>query len=192
MYDAILIPTDGRREMVHVADQAMALAELCKATLHVLHVVDERAYLTVPDDARSVVRDRLEEDGRSAIESIAARAEERGIQIHRELRWGDPAAEILGYAVEADVSLVVMGTHGRTGYERYLLGSVAEKVVRVSPIPVLTVGVGELDEKREEILGTGDRLAPSAEEVEQGNAEVGNLPAVSDDATSDAGSDTDT
>lgn len=169
----------------------MDLAELCEATLHVLHVVDERAYLTVPDDARAVVRDRLEEDGRAAIESLAVRAEERGIKLHRELRWGDPAAEILAYAVEADVSLVVMGTHGRTGYERYLLGSVAEKVVRVSPIPVLTVGVGELDEKREEILGTGDRLAPSDDDAEQGHADDGDLPAVSDDAASDAGSDAD-
>lgn len=57
------------------------------------------------------------------------------------------------------MDLIVMGTHGRTGYERYLLGSVAEKVVRIAPIPVLTIAVGETDQQAEDILRapTADR-----------------------------------
>jgi len=56
-------------------------------------------------------------------------------------------------AVENDVDLVVMGTRGKTGFERYLLGSVAEKVVRVSPVPVVTVHAGDHEELRREIEG---------------------------------------
>lgn len=146
MYSSILLPTDGSQEMVTVIEQGIDLARLCNATLHTLYVVDERAYLTVPDDARDRVRDTLEADGESAIRVIQERAAEAGIDVIRDIRWGDPSAQILEYAVEEDIDLIVMGTHGRTGYERYLLGSVAEKVVRIAPVPVLTVAIGDIDE----------------------------------------------
>lgn len=152
MYGSILVPTDGSQEMALVVDQATELASVCSATLHVLHVVDERAYLSVPDDARDRVRETLLADAESFTKAVADRALDAGIEVEREVRWGDPAPSILSYAVENDIELIVMGTHGRTGYERYLLGSVAEKVVRVAPMPVLTVAVGDTDERRREIL----------------------------------------
>lgn len=152
MYSSILLPTDGSQEMAAVVDQALELASKCEATLHVLHVVDERAYYSVPEDARDRVRETLREDAESFTRSIASRALEAGLDIVREIRWGDPAPGILSYATENDVELIVMGTHGRTGYERYLLGSVTEKVVRTAPMPVLAIAVGETDEQRREIL----------------------------------------
>ncbi|MDL5360358.1 universal stress protein [Halalkalicoccus sp. NIPERK01] len=154
MYDSILLPTDGSQRMNAVVEQAVGLASLCDARLHVLHVVDERAYLSVPDDARDRVRETLTEDGNAATKSAAERAVERDLEVVRELRWGDPAAAILSYAVENGVDVIVMGTHGRSGYERYLLGSVAERVVRTAPIPVLTVAVGDTEEQTAAILGT--------------------------------------
>lgn len=152
MYDSILIPTDGSQEMEAVTEQGIGLAERCRAKVHALHVVDERAYLTVPDDMRERVRRTLEEDGDIATGAVAERARAAELDVVRELRRGDPSAAIITYALENDVDLIVMGTHGRTGYERYLLGSVAEKVVRASPIPVLTVFVGEIDQKMADIL----------------------------------------
>lgn len=152
MYDSILVPTDGSQEMTPVVDQVIELASLGGATLHVLHVVDERAYLSVPDDARDRVRDTLLADAESFTKTVANRALDAGLTVEREVRWGDPAPSILSYAVENDIELIVMGTHGRTGYDRYLLGSVAEKVVRVAPMPVLTIAVGDTDERRREIL----------------------------------------
>lgn len=143
MYTEILVPTDGSRGMKHVTDHALALAELCGATVHVLYVVDETAYAAVPGDTRERVREALEGDGESATKAIAERAFERDIDVTREVRWGDPAVAIVAYAIENDVDLVVMGTRGKTGFERYLLGSVAEKVVRVSPVPVVTVHAGD-------------------------------------------------
>lgn len=151
MYGDILVPTDGRGGMERVTDHALALAELCGATVHVLYVVDETAYATVPDDARERVREALEGDGQSATKAISERALERDLDVRREIRWGNPAVAIVAYAVENDVDLVVMGTRGKTGFERYLLGSVAEKVVRVSPIPVVTVHTGDREELRREL-----------------------------------------
>jgi nucleotide-binding universal stress UspA family protein len=156
MYSRILVPTDGSDGMDRVTEHALGLAELCEATVHVLYIVEEAAYASVPDDARERVREALEGDGRSATKTVAERALERGVPVEREIRWGDPAATIVAYAVENDVDLVVMGTRGKTGFERYLLGSVAEKVVRVSPIPVVTVHTGDreaLVTELEELVG---------------------------------------
>lgn len=155
MYGSILVPTDGSQEMAAVVDQAIELASLCDAEVHVLHVVDERAYLSVPDDVRDTVQETLREDGESFTKSVASKAIAADLDVVRELRWGDPAAAIISYAVENEVNVIVMGTHGRTGYERYLLGSVAEKVVRIAPIPVLTIAVGDVEDQRREILSAG-------------------------------------
>jgi nucleotide-binding universal stress UspA family protein len=143
VYDDILIPTDGSEEMAAVADHGLAMAEAFDATVHALYVVDHRAYATIPDDSRDRVRDALESDGHAATRAIAERAIDADVDAVREVRWGNPPAAILAYAAENEVDLIVMGTHGRTGYERYLLGSVAEKVVRAATVPVLAVFVGE-------------------------------------------------
>lgn len=152
MYESILVPTDGSQEMSAVVNQAIELASLCDSTLHVLHVVDERAYHSVPEEAREQVRETLSEDAESFTKSAAERAIAAGLEVVREVRWGDPAPAILSYAAENGIELVVMGTHGRTGYERYLLGSVAEKVVRMAPMPVLAIAVGDTDAQRRDIL----------------------------------------
>jgi nucleotide-binding universal stress UspA family protein len=145
MYNEVLIPTDGSRGMKYVTEHALALAEVCEATVHILYVVDKTAYATIPDETRERVREALEGDGQSATKSIAEQAFDRDLSVHQEIRWGDPTVAIISYAVENDIDLIVMGTRGKTGFERYLLGSVAEKVVRVSPIPVLTVHAGDRD-----------------------------------------------
>lgn len=167
MYESILLPTDGSRDMGPVIDQAVDLASLCNASIHALHVVDERAYLSVPDDARDRVRETLESDGNSFTKSVAEQALTAGIDIKRELRWGDPAPAILSYAVENDIDLIMMGTHGRIGYERYLLGSVAEKVVRISPVPVLTIAVGDTENQKHEILKTPTTDPPITEDTNE-------------------------
>lgn len=151
MFDSILLPTDGSQEMEAVVARGIELAALCDATIHAIHVVDERAYLTVPDDARDQVQDALKEDAKMAVREVSDTAADAGVDVTESIRWGDPSASILSYAVDNDIDLIVMGTHGRTGYERYLLGSVAEKVMRVSPMPVLTIGVGDTEETMEKI-----------------------------------------
>lgn len=145
MYSNILVPTDGSADMEQVAEHALGIAESNGATVHALYVVDETAYSTVPDDVRESVRDALTGDGEGATKAIAERVLEAGLESRREIRWGDPAAAIIAYAVENDIDLIVMGTRGKTEFERYMLGSVAEKVVRASPIPILTVHIGDTE-----------------------------------------------
>ncbi|WP_423999392.1 universal stress protein [Haloarcula salina] len=146
MYESVLIPTDGSADMDAVAEHGVALAVQFGAEVHALHVVDDRAYGSVPDDVKQRVEETLTADGEDATKAVAQRALDAGLDATREVRWGNPPAGIVAYATENDVGLVVMGTHGRTGYDRYLLGSVTEKVVRVAPMPVLTVSVSDDNE----------------------------------------------
>lgn len=168
MYESILVPTDGSQEMTDVVEQAIELATLCGATLHVIHVIDDRAYYSVPDDAREQVRETLRTDADSFTEAVAERGLAADLEVVQEVRWGNPAPTILSYAVENDIGCVVMGTHGRTGYERYLLGSVAEKVVRMAPMPVLAIAIGDTDKQREQI---SELMPRTAEHTPEGETE---------------------
>ncbi|THE66074.1 universal stress protein [Salinadaptatus halalkaliphilus] len=146
MYESVLVPTDGNRRMPRVIEDAVSLAALCNGTVHALHAVDDAAYASIPEEARDVVRERLREDGEDATRQVAKHAIDSGVDVVREVRTGPPAHVIVSYAVENDVDLIVMGTNGRTGYERYLLGSVAERVVRSAPMAVMTIDLdGDTD-----------------------------------------------
>jgi nucleotide-binding universal stress UspA family protein len=149
MYDRILVPTDGSRQADHAFEQALDLAETYDAEVHLLYVVDVSA-LAGEFDAVTVI-DQLEEAGREITDRLRERAAEAGVErVETSVVEGVPHRTILDYADENDVDLVVMGTHGRTGLDRYLLGSVTEKVVRLSDAPVLTVrGGGEVSEDAE-------------------------------------------
>jgi nucleotide-binding universal stress UspA family protein len=76
---------------------------------------------------------------RDALERVAKADSVQGLHVRREVREGTPFYEIIRFAREGDVDLIVMGTHGHTGLTHVLLGSVTEKVVRKAPCPVLTV-----------------------------------------------------
>ena len=137
MYDRILVPTDGSDAADRAFEQALDLARTYDAEMHVLHVVDVSA-LAGEFDAMTVI-DQLEASGEELTDRLRKRADEVGVSVETEVVEGVPHRTLLDYADENDVDLVVMGTHGRTGLERYLLGSVTERVVRKSPVPVLTV-----------------------------------------------------
>ncbi|WP_049922635.1 universal stress protein [Halopiger djelfimassiliensis] len=168
MYREILVPTDGNERMGRVIEEAIELADRYGATVHALHAIDERAYTSIPPDARGPVRERLREDGEAATRSVAERAIESDVAVTRELRTGPPAHVIVSYAVENGIDLIVMGTHGRTGYERYLLGSVAERVVRSAPTSVLTVS---LDDRTDavEVVADGSSVGIDPERAGDGN-----------------------
>lgn len=137
MYEEILVPTDGSEASLDAVDEAAELADEQGARIHVLYVLD----LTMLADADSVtVVDAMEASGEEAIEQARTRARETGVEaVEASVQRGTPYRAILEYADENDIDLVVMGTHGRTGLNRLLLGSVTEKLVRLSPVPVLTV-----------------------------------------------------
>ena len=82
---------------------------------------------------------------RRSVEDLAERAKDRDLSVETAVREGEPSKEIVEQAMDSDVDLIVVGTHGRGGFERALLGSVADKVVRTSHVPVVTVNPSDSD-----------------------------------------------
>lgn len=139
MYDRLLVPTDGSPEVDAVIDHAAGLAAAHDAALHAVYVVNTAGYAGLPGDGTVGGLDAMmNEQGETALDRAAEHA---GGLTERVLVEGSPSEEIVDYAEEASCDLIVMGTHGRGGIDRLLLGSVAERVVRTSSVPVLTVRV---------------------------------------------------
>jgi len=144
MYDHILVPTDGSAGVERAVNHAVDLAVAHGATLHALYVVNTASYSSMPmETSWEHVRDMLGEEGEAAIERVRELAGREDVPVEAVVVDGSPSKEIVQYAEREDCDLVVMGTHGRGGIDRLLLGSVAERVVRSSRVPVLTVQVDE-------------------------------------------------
>jgi nucleotide-binding universal stress UspA family protein len=152
MYDDILVPTDGSAGTEKVIDHAAALAEVHDARLHGLYVVDTASWTGLPmESSFESVRETLRQEGERALRQLEGRAVD--VPVRTELLEGSPARCIVEFATERSCDVVVMGTHGRAGVDRLLLGSVAERVVRSSPVPVLTIRVSGGTEERTETEG---------------------------------------
>jgi len=144
MFDTVLVPADGSDHTVRAAEHGAAIAEAFDATLHVITVVDHRAAAGPFDTGglREEFLDRLEADAEDIVDAVA-KAVDASQGLQTAVRRGDPVDEILDYAADHEIDLVAMGTHGRTGVERYVMGSVTEQVVRRAGVPVLSVRVTE-------------------------------------------------
>lgn len=141
-FETILVPTDGSEAANVAADHGITLAGATDAAMHVVHVVDLTA--VSGEFGGAEVLNALEEAGQQAVDDVIDRARKADLRtVEASVLSGTPARAILDYAEERDIDLIVMGTHGRTGLERYLLGSVTEKIVRVADVPVLTVSPPE-------------------------------------------------
>lgn len=137
-YEDVLLPTDGSAGAASAAEHGISLAETLGATVHVLSVVND---LSLGLDVRSsVFTEARERAATEAVEEIAAEATARDIpRIARYVEHGSPAETIRETVASQDIDAVVMGTTGRRGTERILLGSVAEETVRNVPVPVITL-----------------------------------------------------
>ena len=140
MYENILLPTDGSDAMASVLEHAASLASVHDATLHALYVVNTASLNDLPmESSWQQLSHALEQEGTRALEDVEQVGED--VELVTEMREGSPGKEIVQYAKENDCDVIVMGTQGRSGLDRLLLGSVAERVVRSSEVPVLTVRV---------------------------------------------------
>lgn len=143
-YKKILIATDGSEHVKKAVAHAIELAKLSGAEFHAVYVMDiktdygPKSYLST-DISTEGIRSFLNQEGNAAIKYIEDLAKKEGISTRKWLLEGNPAEEIVRVAEEQSVDLIVMGTLGRSGIEKFLLGSVADKVIRSSRIPVLTV-----------------------------------------------------
>ncbi len=138
----ILFPTDFSEPAEYAWPYALTFAQEFGAEVHLLHVVAPPPRLTeayaVNFDPERMVKSLTAEANASMDRQVEA-AKSRGLLFRREVRVGVDFREIVDYATKHDIDLIVMATHGRTGLAHVLLGSVAEKVVRKAPCPVLTV-----------------------------------------------------
>ena len=141
MYDDIVIPTDGSDYAETAAERGFDLAAVHGATVHVVSVADTGLLgdVRLPGDDASA-EDAIGEKAREFAERLADRAAAADLEVTTAVREGAAKNEILEYAEEVGADVVVMGTHGRGGVERLMLGSVTEHVVRSGEIDVLVVG----------------------------------------------------
>ncbi len=140
LYKKILIATDGSEYTKNSVDYGIDFAKNTGAKLHAIYVVDTAAFASIPMDAAwESMYELLRQEGDEATKYVADRAHGEGLDVERNTVEGHPADEIIKYAEKNAISLIVMGTLGKSGLDRFLLGSVAEKVVRTSKIPVLVV-----------------------------------------------------
>ena len=134
----ILAPTDFSECAKRARSYATELAKRFDAELHMLHVVQPIALPTYVGPVLDNLHD-LEEAARKELEEWEDPQFEPSMRLARRVVTGPPFVEILRYARQNEIDLIVVGTHGRAGLMHALVGSVAEKVVRKSPCPVLTV-----------------------------------------------------
>lgn len=134
MYSEILLPTDGSEASKSAVKHAEQLAEKFDARIHLLYVVDVTA---VPGELAAQARmEQMKEIGEDTLDSIEDELSTNKIEAN--VKVGLPHQEINAYVEENEIDLVTMGSHGRSGLDRILLGSVTEKVLRTCEAPVLT------------------------------------------------------
>jgi len=137
MYDTILLPYDGSEGAAEVLHHASEIAHWADATIQVLYVADTTRDSVTVVEGHTV--DALAQQGEDVVEEAAKTLDTLGVSYDTDVVQGNPAPTIVDYAERFDQDLVVMPTHGRKGLSRYLVGSVSEKVVRLSSVPVLSV-----------------------------------------------------
>ena len=168
MYERILVATDGSEAASAAGETAVLLAREFGADVHALSVIEVGSTPVVTED----VHDELEHRGVAAVAEIDDRGTTAGVDVTTALlERDDIVGAVVDYATDEGVDLVVMGTRGRSGLGRFAFGSVAERTVRLSPIPVMTVRQGvQVDPSFDSVLvptdGSGGARAAIAHATE--------------------------
>ncbi|SMO81922.1 universal stress protein [Halorubrum cibi] len=140
MYDDVLIPTDGSEGVERSLEHAIPLAIHHDATVHALYVVDRRVANASSGDLHDEIVDDLETQGEEAVAAVAERAEEAGLDVETSVIHGTPDTEIVGYAEEAGIDVIVMSPEGKSPRERIRsLGSVSDRVTDDATVPVFLI-----------------------------------------------------
>ncbi|WP_246989383.1 universal stress protein [Halorientalis marina] len=140
MYDNLLVPTDGSEQAGNAVEEGIRLASELDATVHALHVVDEFEAKIVPiTGEQDEKRAEYIEYGERITGEVADLAEDAGLDCITTVETGIANKKIASYVEENDIDMVVIGSRGLGGVEEMLLGSTADKVVRLVDVPVTVV-----------------------------------------------------
>lgn len=146
-FKKIMVATDGSPCSGLVAEKGIDLARLSGGKVYAVYVVSTDYLATINGDTFPMsvdpywesVHEAWKKQGHEAVDSVKNLGEKNGINVEPVLLEGNPSEELIRYAEEEEMDIVVMGTLGKTGLDKLLLGSVAEKMVRHSKIPVMVV-----------------------------------------------------
>ena len=137
----ILVPLTLTKDSKNILDYATSIAEKFDAKITVFHVLREQKVDLSEIDYESGFLEKIkkhqEEEIKDELKKFITDELVKKYNITTEIKWGQPFLEIVNKAKKINADLIVMGTHGRTGLSHVLLGSVAEKVLRLAPCPVL-------------------------------------------------------
>ena len=143
VFKNIPVPTDGSEYTKAAVRKAMELAKLAGGKVTALYVLDQTILTNMPmDTAVMNVYNTLEKEGKEAVDFVKELGEQEGVETTVSIKEGTPVKVILEESSKYDI--IVMGTLGRTGMSKLLMGSVAERVVRASQCPVLVVRASEV------------------------------------------------
>jgi nucleotide-binding universal stress UspA family protein len=157
MYDDILLPVAPGGEGNDAIPHAKSLAERYDATVHVVSAIDTIAQ-TLRGPQAGAFAERVEDAAEKRVEVVTAELESAGVDVVGNVIQGEPVDVIENAIDGVGADIVVMPSHARSGLQRVLLGSVTEKVVRVSPVPVVTVPIADAEEEEAEeaVVDAGD------------------------------------
>jgi nucleotide-binding universal stress UspA family protein len=130
MFNRIMVPTDGSKCSLKAEDMAITIAQKFDAKLVAVHIIDEQ--LIYPFEI-------LEEEGNKILEKAAKKGREQGVEVEQVLIVGNPTHDMAKIVEKTRANLLVIGTHGKTGLSKLLMGSVAESALKSVKIPVLLV-----------------------------------------------------
>lgn len=143
LYRNIIIATDGSANNQKAISYGIKLAKFSGATVYAVYVVNTPS--TISQDwtaGKETMYEVMREDGEKILSRVREIGDASGVPVKEILLEGHPSSEIINFAEKNNMDLIVMGTLGKTGIEKFLLGSVAEKVVRSSKVPVMVVHNG--------------------------------------------------
>jgi nucleotide-binding universal stress UspA family protein len=153
MFTNILVPLDGSALSEQALPMAQHLARSSDTSLHLLQVISLRSelealrgsvsesvtVLEMAQDAARRLREAQTARGKAYLEGLAVQLQQAGMHVTTALREGAADENIVAYAKEHEIDLIVMSTHGHSGFKRFLLGSVTDRVIRAGQTPVLVV-----------------------------------------------------
>ncbi|WP_067050114.1 universal stress protein [Methanofollis ethanolicus] len=140
MFQKIVVAVDGSEISQKAFEVALSEAKMWNAALHVIYVVETSRFSSLPmDNTMEVIYSLLEKEGREIFEKSTAQAAAEGISIVTHLRDGHAGTEVLALAEELQADLIVIGSRGKSGIDRLLLGSVSAHVVQDSRCTTMVV-----------------------------------------------------
>lgn len=130
MFNKIMVPSDGSKFAQKAEDVAIDLAEKLGSTVVAVHIIDEK--LIYPFDV-------MEDEGNEILSKITEKGKAKGVKVDEVLIFGNPRHDMKKIAEKSHSDLVVIGSHGRSGLEKILMGSVAENALKTVEMPVLLI-----------------------------------------------------